>query len=49
MRCRLLSDEKDRETKAVAITGWVVIVGILGAWLAFGTVCIIYVIGQFLQ
>lgn len=49
MRCKLLSDEKDLEKKAVAITGWAIIVGILGAWLAFGTVCIIYVIGQFLQ
>lgn len=30
------------EDKIVKISGWTIIAGLLAAWLAFGTVCIIY-------
>lgn len=48
MRSKLLNNEEDFEKKAVAVTGWVIIIGILTAWLAIGTVCTIYVFGQFI-
>lgn len=48
MRSKLLNNKEDFEKKAVAVTGWVIIVGVLAAWLAIGTVCMIYVFHQFI-
>lgn len=34
--------QRRTEDKAVKITGWVIAAGLLTAWLAFGTIAIIY-------
>ncbi len=46
MRSSFIPGKIDKEKRSVQITGWAIIVGVLMAWLAIGTVCIIYVAGQ---
>ena len=44
-----MQEKAEKWAEEKSITPWAIIIGVLTAWLALGTVCMIYVAGVFLK